>query len=191
MTGVQTCALPISGTEVQITDTLEFQGASQPTRELGLNTSMGFLSGRVRVAAQLDYRGGHKLYNLNEEFRCRSQFNCIGMYDANASEFERVRAVAVAFAPAAVRTNAGYFEDAEFLKLREVSVTLQAPDAWTQRLGLGRASLTVAGRNLHTWTGYSGLDPELNGQGQGNFAQREFLTQPPTRNFSARLNVNF
>ena len=54
-------------------------------------------------------------------------------------------------------------EDAGFVKLREISVsyTLDAP--WVQRsLGFSSIDLRVSGRNLHTWTNYTGYDPETN-----------------------------
>lgn len=180
----------VAFSEIVTGDTLEFLGASQPTREIGLNTSLSLLQNRIRISAQFDYRGGNYLYNLNEEFRCRSSLNCVGLYDANASEFERLRAAAITLS-AATRSNVGFFEKADFVKLREVSVSFFAPASWNSRLGTDRLSLTIAGRNLAVWTDYTGLDPELNGQGNGNFAQREFLTQPPTRNISARLNLSF
>jgi hypothetical protein len=52
-------------------------------------------------------------------------------------------------------------------------------------------SLTLAGRNLATWTDYSGLDPEtVEGGGDANFSQSEFNTQPPVRYFMVRFNYN-
>jgi hypothetical protein len=88
----------------------------------------------------------------------------------------------------------GYIEDGEFLKLREVAVTYSLPDRWAGMFGAERASLTVAGRNLHTWTAYSGVDPEVNQVGQAafnGFAVRDFLTQPPIRSFIVRANLTF
>jgi hypothetical protein len=52
-------------------------------------------------------------------------------------------------------------------------------------------SFTVAGRNLFTSTNYSGFDPEVNQNAQANFTTTDFLTQPPVKFFSARLNVTF
>jgi hypothetical protein len=51
-------------------------------------------------------------------------------------------------------------------------------------------SLTIAGRNLKTWTSYDGLDPELNGGAQANFNQFDFLTQPPVRYWTFRVDVH-
>ena len=85
--------------------------------------------------------------------------------------------------------NIAYIEDADFLKLREIAVTYYAPATWAQRLGANSLSFTVSGRNLGTWTKYTGFDPELSQIGQSNFSQRDFLTQPPVRYFTARVNV--
>ena len=52
-------------------------------------------------------------------------------------------------------------------------------------------SLTFAGRNLGTWTKYSGLDPEVNVLGQDNLGSGDFLTQPQVRYFITRLNLTF
>ena len=37
----------------------------------------------------------------------------------------------------------------------------------------------------------TGLDPEVNAAGQNNFSTYDFLTQPPVRYYTARLNLSF
>ena len=55
---------------------------------------------KVRVNALIDYRGGHKLHNLTESFRCQFAI-CEGLYSTDASLEEQARALAVTFtAPA-------------------------------------------------------------------------------------------
>lgn len=54
-------------------------------------------------------------------------------------------------------------EDASFVKLREVSIGYHVG----KLQGLGDWSVSVVGRNLKTWTKYSGFDPEV-GNGGGN-----------------------
>jgi hypothetical protein len=90
-------------------------------------------------------------------------------------------------------SDAGYIEDADFVKWRELSVTLGVPEALSRRFRqLSGMSLTLSGRNLKTWTDYTGLDPEINETGgDTNFTQGEFNTQPPVRYFVARLNFTF
>ena len=80
------------------------------------------------------------------------------------------------------------------MKLREVSVTYAMPNRIAGLFGAQHATLTLAGRNLHTWTGYTGVDPEVNGTGQAafnGFAVQDFLTQPQIRTFLLRANLTF
>jgi len=57
--------------------------------------------------------------------------------------------------------------------------------------GWKRASIVAAGRNLHVWTPYSGVDPEAtvgNGDQRGS---EEYFATPPLRYFTFRLNLSF
>jgi TonB-dependent SusC/RagA subfamily outer membrane receptor len=56
-------------------------------------------------------------------------------------------------------------DEADFLKLRELSAAYQVPSAWAQRIGAGTAAIRIAGRNLYTWTKFGGLEPESAFQG--------------------------
>jgi len=85
----------------------------------------------------------------------------------------------------------GFIEDASFTKLREVALSLTLPQRYAMRAGAAAAVLTFAGRNLHTWTKYSGLDPEVNAGAQANYSTADFLTAPQVRYFTARLALSF
>ena len=86
----------------------------------------------------------------------------------------------------------GYMEQGDFWKLREVSVRYDLPEFITSRIRASRGSITISGRNLGTWTDYTGMDPEINWNGSNdNFGVSEFLTQPPVRYYTARLNFSF
>jgi len=49
-----------------------------------------------------------------------------------------------------------------------------------------RFDLTIAARNLLTFTGYSGLDPEVNYAGQSGLSRGEFNTLPLSRTMIIR-----
>ena len=86
----------------------------------------------------------------------------------------------------------GYMEQGDFWKLREVSVGYELPVSLMGRIGATRGLLSLSGRNLGTWTDYTGMDPEINSAGSGdNFGIGEFLTQPPVRYYTVRLNLTF
>ena len=85
-----------------------------------------------------------------------------------------------------------FVEDGSFVKLRELSLTYTLDQAWVHNLvGFTSADIRIAGRNLHTWTKYSGLDPEA------NLGGAEFLTQgldyfasPQTKSFVVAISLN-
>ncbi len=86
-------------------------------------------------------------------------------------------------------------EDAGFVKLREVSVsyTLDAP--WVQRtIGFTSIDLRVTGRNLKTWTNYTGYDPETNLGGaisaNAGAGGVDYFNNPQTRSFVFAITLN-
>ena len=111
-------------------------------------------------------------------------------YDATVPLAAQARAMGAIFYPATA-----YFENADYVKLREVAVTVTASRAFAAALHAREASVTLTGRNLHTWTGYSGGDPEAGSYGMsGPGTPRtiaDILTVPPTRSWTLRLDVTF
>jgi TonB-linked SusC/RagA family outer membrane protein len=171
--------------ELTIDDEESYLGTPFPRREISVTPAITLFE-YVRLSAMFDHKGGHKLLNFTEQFRCVAFQSCRASQDPNAPQELQAR-----FAAGLLGTNAGYVEDATFTKLREVALTLSAPNRWASRVGVSGLSLTVAGRNLKTWTDYTGFDPEANEFGPAQFATDEFLTQPQTRFFTARLDVTW
>lgn len=178
----------ISSNELTFTsDTTVYVGSPFPKREASLQTNLQIFDW-IRVSTLFDYRGGYKNFNSTEEFRCGSFYNCSDIVDPTTPLEEQAAAAATLFFDSWY----GYIEDADFVKWRELSLTLGLPEGLAQRLRTQGISLTLSGRNLKTWTDYRGLDPEINFAGTGsNFSTAEFLTQPPARYFTARLDVTF
>lgn len=148
----------------------------------------------ITISTLFDWRGGNYQLNETESFRCARGFaigdrGCRATGDPTASLDEQARFIADIFRG----SGRGYVEKADFVKWRELAVTLGTPEWVANRVrALRGASLTLSGRNLKTWTDYSGLDPEVNESGGGaNFSQNEFNTQPPVRYYTARLNFVF
>ena len=85
-----------------------------------------------------------------------------------------------------------YIEDGSFVKLREVALSIPISASLVRRIGANGATIRLAGRNLHTWTDYTGLDPEVNLFSESTVARGvDFATLPLPRTFSAGLNINF
>ncbi len=85
-----------------------------------------------------------------------------------------------------------YVEDGSFVKLREIALQYSLPGEWVEGLGMESASLRLAGRNLYTWTNYSGLDPEVN-LFAGNTVARgvDFAVTPIPRSFILGATFTF
>jgi TonB-linked SusC/RagA family outer membrane protein len=52
-------------------------------------------------------------------------------------------------------------EEADYVRLREISLTHRFDAGLLNRFGFSRASISLAGRNVATWTKFTGLDPEV------------------------------
>jgi len=79
-----------------------------------------------------------------------------------------------------------------YAKLREISVTYTLDAPWVQRaLGLGSIDVRVSGRNLYTWTKWTGYDPETSGGGSTDPVQgSEYFGNPQTRSFVFTVTLN-
>jgi hypothetical protein len=148
----------------------------------------------VTVTTLFEARGGNYQLNDTERFRCSTGISwgdtgCRAAWDPTAPVEDQARVLAATF----LGTTYGFVEPADFIKWRELAVSLGVPPTLRQRFpALGGVTVTLAGRNLATWTDYTGLDPEIvEGGGAVNFSQGEFNTQPPLRQFTARVNVAF
>jgi len=87
-----------------------------------------------------------------------------------------------------------YVEDASFVKLREVTLSYDLPASITSRIGRGvrSAQLSISGRNLLTFTDYTGLDPEVSNFGNQTIARNiDVAPFPPSRQFWFSLALNF
>jgi TonB-linked SusC/RagA family outer membrane protein len=179
----------IALSEIVVSDTAEFHGYSSPRREAAITNTFNFLQRRLRLAAMIDYKGGHLVYNNTERIRCASRFNCAALVDRNASLFEQARTVMVR--EHASRSVAGFFEEGDFLRFRELALTFSPSDDWAARLLRGRSiTATFAARNLGMlWTKFSGVDPEA--FGTTGDAPSTFQAFGPPTYYSFRLTLGF
>ena len=92
-------------------------------------------------------------------------------------------------------TSSHFVEDATFVKFRELSVRYSFNQrALSSMFGgfMERVTLALVGRNLMTWTDYSGFDPEV-GSGGGNAAieRVDDFNYPNYRTFTGSVTIEF
>ncbi|MDP9206883.1 MAG: SusC/RagA family TonB-linked outer membrane protein [Gemmatimonadota bacterium] len=83
-------------------------------------------------------------------------------------------------------------EDGGYVKLREVSIAYSFTQPWVSRsLGMSSLDVRVSGRNLKTWTKYTGLDPETTtGQTYDRVGGSDYFNLPLTRSVVVTLTLN-
>lgn len=83
-----------------------------------------------------------------------------------------------------------FVEDGGYVKLRELSVAYRVPNAWLQKLGnLGveQMRFSVVGRNLLTFTNYTGYDPEVG----GTINRLDSFSYPRYRTVTGTVEITF
>ncbi len=83
-----------------------------------------------------------------------------------------------------------FIEDAGYVKLREVAVAFNIAPRFLRTIGFNDAVITLSGRNLKTWTDYTGLDPESNLTGQSSGRGLEYFNNPQTRTWAFAVTLN-
>ena len=83
-----------------------------------------------------------------------------------------------------------FIEKAGFVKLRDISLAYTIRDqGWLTRMGFTSLDVQVSGRNLKTWTDYTGIDPESNLNGQTLGRGLEYFNNPQTRSFAINFTL--
>ena len=161
--------------EVELGDSAEYVGSPFPKAEASFTTNFTLFN-FVKLSGMLDYKGGHKQMNFTRFDRCSWEVICEAQYDPDKTNL-RDQAGVIAFYVLSAQENTDvYYEDSDFVKLRELALTFMAPDNLTRRFGMSGLRLTLSGRNLKTWTDYSGFDPEVNSFGASTGSTIQFQT---------------
>ncbi len=162
-----------------------FLGRTTPSHE-GAITSTFRLFDNFRLHAMVDFKGGYKKWDNNLRVRCQIFRTCLENinphdYDPRVVAQMQTAGTLVDFV----------ISDATFTRLREVALDVAVPQRWMGMLGGRGASINFAARNIHTWTNYSGLDPEAMFLGGTITFQFEQDQIPHPFQFVTTVNLNF
>jgi hypothetical protein len=167
-----------------------------PTREVSFSNTLT-LFGSFTLFALADYKGGNYLLDQTGQVLCASQL-CKEVNDPNVSAERRAMLSADLGA-----NDALYTYKADFIKLRELSLTYTLPTDVTRRIGADRVAVTLAGHNVgFLWKpDYKGLDPEVSFNGLVDapvedgqafpWVRLDYFTLPMTRRMTASVSVSF
>ncbi|HWJ12572.1 MAG TPA: SusC/RagA family TonB-linked outer membrane protein [Gemmatimonadaceae bacterium] len=177
----------IDDSEVTVGSSDQYMGYSQPRDILSIQNGFDLFGKKLRLTGLLDYKGGFSVYNQTVQFYCSNQPTCYEETNTSTPLWRQARVIAQRYT--ATKTQAGYLENGQFWRLREVSAILSLPQQLAARARAKDASLVFAARNLHIWTKYTGTDPESN-YATGD-VQTDFETAAPPSYFTVRLNLHF
>jgi TonB-linked SusC/RagA family outer membrane protein len=188
-------------------------GPVNPTRLIGLNSTLR-LGQAFTVDALVEHQGGHYLPNYTGYQNARRgvwypcydiQAKLIAQRDGNESAVSDVTALERAKCrmngyTANPHNSDFWVEKADFWKLRSLALTYQLPAGIVSKFAQ-RASVTLAGTNLATWTDYDGMDPEVEDfddraetgiyDGATDYGRREYYNLPPARSYMVSFRVTF
>jgi TonB-linked SusC/RagA family outer membrane protein len=137
-----------------------FIGTSTPKATGAVNTTFTLWKW-LKLYGMADFRKGNKLLDATTLIRCSIFLVCDE--NVNPQNYDPRYLVTVQNGSGLIY-NDEFAQDASFWRLRELSATVTVPERFAARLNASAASITFAGRNLHTWTHYKGLDPEARSQ---------------------------
>jgi len=159
---------------------LTFVGNSAPDYEMGFTNDFTF--GQFRLSSLVDWRKGGLGVNLTNDY-----FYGSGL----AKDTALANAQLAAFAKGVDV----WVENTGFVKLRELTLGYEIPTGMSSRLFNGHvqtARIELSGRNLATWTKYTGLDPEVSNFGNQALGRFQDVTPyPPSRQFYFTINTTF
>ena len=164
-----------------------FFGTITPKVSGSLSTGLS-IGQHVKLHGLADFRKGNKLFDADLFNRCSG----FGLCEGNVKPDQIDPRVLYTYQNGGSLTvTDNYQRNASFWRLREISATFTGPVDWARRVNASGVSLTIAGRNLHTWTTYPGLDPENRSSvGTQNIAFDQAVT-PTLAQFLTTISLTF
>ncbi|HEU4564658.1 MAG TPA: SusC/RagA family TonB-linked outer membrane protein [Gemmatimonadaceae bacterium] len=178
---------------------LEYVGPSLPTYE-GAWSNTFTLFKDIRVYALIDFKGGNYLFNQKDRNRDQSTNRNSKRFNDPDNPLSPLDSAY--WSGTQVGATRPWIQPADFVKLRDVSISYTLPERLTSFTRAQDVTFTLAGHNLGFISKkYPGIDPEVNFFGRGTFytgttnfvqfVRTDSYTLPMTRRFTASVNVNF
>jgi len=86
-----------------------------------------------------------------------------------------------------------YVEDGSFLRIGEITLSYRLPEKLLGGLRMSDAQIFISGHNLHTFTHYTGYNPDVNSAGAGAniITGTDYFAYPLARTFSIGIRGGF
>ncbi|WP_263786057.1 SusC/RagA family TonB-linked outer membrane protein [Salinibacter grassmerensis] len=171
-------------------------GNAIPDFSMGLSTTLSY--DNFTLYALADWQQGGDVYNYTRQLLT---FNEQSALVDQADRPEGQRHTFGYFESGVYNTSnpsAFWVEDGSYLKIREISLSYRIGTGLLQRAGIGNvlqgAEISLSGRNLFTFTDYTGYDPEVSVQGGDNQPTNfrvDDYAYPNFRTYTAQVELTF
>ncbi len=166
-------------------DIMVSQGKAMPDFNMALSTTFQYKG--FTAYALFDGQFGGQIYNSTRQRRVRENLDVI---NDQAGKPDNEKKPIAYYQKLISNLHAQWIEDATYVKLREVSLGYSFEKEALRPLfgnSLSSINLSLIGRNLITWSDYSGVDPEV-----GELVyRRDHYQYPNFRQISANLEIKF
>ncbi len=177
-------------------DDREIIGNNQPDFIYGLNNSFSYAGFDLNIAIQ-GTQGGEILHLARRFYE-----NLEGNANQMVMVLNRWRSEADpgnGFTPRANARTTGqnnavssrWVEDASYLRIQHVTLGYKLPAATTSRWNIQQVRIYVSAQNLHTWTNYTGYNPEVSNYEGALTGGVDYGSFPLARTISAGINIGF
>ncbi|MEO5980234.1 MAG: SusC/RagA family TonB-linked outer membrane protein [Chryseolinea sp.] len=187
--------------QIQFADEKVSFGNPNPKFNMSFINSVSYKDFAV-LSFQIDWVQGSHLYNQTKEWMYRDGIH--GDYDGVVTIDGKTGAFPAYWASAYyglfgslngagnLATKDFFWEDASFARLRNVSLALDF-GKYLKIPAFKKIQLVLTGRNLATWTKYTGWDPEVSSGTVNSAFDRgvDHNTLPNTKSYQVGLNVSF
>ncbi|MBS1487280.1 MAG: SusC/RagA family TonB-linked outer membrane protein [Bacteroidetes bacterium] len=202
----------VNGRVVDVTSyQVQFSNIAQPLGNPNPNFNMAFINAFtyknfLSFSFQFDWLNGSRLYNQTKEWMYRDgihkdfqqQVAIPGINNGEAKAYTAYWAgmyynqLGSLYGPGNNGTKDFFYEDNSFLRLRNVQIAVDFTKVFPMK-SFKRLQLVLTGRNIMTWTKYTGADPEVSSGASNSSFDRgiDHSTIPNIRSYQVGLNIGF
>lgn len=168
-------------------------GNPQPTYWGGVTNTVSWKGFDLRAFVQ--FSGGNKIFNAIRLFADDGGYSYDNKLTNVLSRWQKPGDITseprASFdgVSGARQISTRFLESGSYTRLQEITVGYKLPAFMTRTSGLQNARIYVSGHNLHTFTGYSGYNPDVNSNGSSSSfgLGTDFYAYPLARTYSVGI----
>jgi TonB-dependent SusC/RagA subfamily outer membrane receptor len=173
--------------EVQVGDSLQYVGATEPKYTAYMGHRFGFLRNRLTLNANFAYSNGMTQFNAARKTMSQRLSPAQGMGDLK----DQACVVAATAYRDRRATDWCFMETVKVLRLQDLSVGYTLPSSLMRHLRASSASIHFNATNLRHWSNFNGRDPGVNTEvASGNAVEAGAAFAAP-REYGARVQLTF